>query len=237
MHSSIDRLLRKLRLRWEIPPDAAAALESVMQPPRRYARGEEMIAQFAKPNESTLMVAGVAGRLVTLEDGAEQVTALHIAGDFVDLHSLYLRRQDHSVVALDDCVVATAPHGPLAEVATNYPAWALAFGYLLAWDAAVHRRWIVMLGRQTARAAFAHLICELWTRNRDVGLAEGPAFDLPLTQVELANVLGLSTVHANRVVQSLRAEGLIRWRSARVEILDWDRLAALAQFDTAYLQH
>jgi CRP-like cAMP-binding protein len=91
------------------------------------------------------------------------------------------------------------------------------------------------MGRRSALEHTAHLLCELFLRLRAVGLTEDDSFKLPLTQVELGDTLGLSTVHVNRVVQELRAKGLITWRGATLVIDDWKRLQGLAEFDPTYL--
>jgi CRP-like cAMP-binding protein len=105
----------------------------------------------------------------------------------------------------------------------------------MAVDGAIHRRWIVSIGRQSALEHAAHLFCEMFLRLQAVGLTEDDSFKLPLTQAELGDTLGLSTVHVNRVIQELRAEGLITWRGETVVITDWPRLQQIAEFDPTFL--
>lgn len=91
-------------------------------------------------------------------------------------------------------------------------------------------------GQRSALERLAHLLCEVFTRLEVGGLNDGQAFLLPLTQAELGDTLGISLVHANRVVGELRARGIVRWRGEQVEILDWPALRDLAEFDPAYLE-
>lgn len=103
-------------------------------------------------------------------------------------------------------------------------------------DAAIHRQWLAVIGRRSGLGGLAHLLCELYLRLEVVGRVEDRSFRLPLTQSVLGDMLGLSTVHINRLVAELRAQGLVNWTSGQVEILDWPRLAAIAEFDPAYLR-
>ncbi len=123
----------------------------------------------------------------------------------------------------------------LSAISENHPHLTRLLGLHIAVDAAIHRQWIVSIGRQSAREQAAHLLCELFIRLQAVGLTEGHSFKLPLTQAELGDTLGLSTVHVNRMLQELRAEGLITWRGETVVLEDWPRLQEVAEFDPAFL--
>ena len=231
-----DRLFRKLS-QFEAPaPDAWEALQRAFSPQRRYSAGEAILKQFSSPRESTLVLAGLAGRLVTLEGGAQQITALHVAGDFVDLHAFLLRRLDHSVVAMTDCTIASADHGALERITEDFPALTRSLWFLTVTDAAIHRQWLTALGRRDALQRAAHQICELYIRLADVGLATNGRFELDLTQAQFADVLCISTVHANRIVRDLRERGLVDWKRSEARVLDWTRLSRLAEFDPTYLQ-
>ncbi|MBU1378827.1 MAG: Crp/Fnr family transcriptional regulator [Alphaproteobacteria bacterium] len=232
----IDRFFRRL-VRYG-PPDAEerAALQAILTPPRTVAAGETMIRQFDKPQASTLLLDGLVGRVVTLSGGSQQITALQVPGDFVDLHAFLLARMDHSVVALTDTLVTTAPHRALRSLMDRYPRLGRALWYLTLVDASIHRHWLTVVGRRQATGRAAHLLCELYVRLQDVGLARDGAFTLGLTQAEVGDVLSLSAVHVNRVVQELRARGLVAWDRRQVVIRDWDGLCALAEFEPTYLQ-
>jgi CRP-like cAMP-binding protein len=181
-------------------------------------------------------VSGFTARYQVLEEGARQITALHVAGDFVDLHSLLLKPMDHGVVALSDCQIMKVDHGRLRAIAGQHPHLGRMLWLNTLIDAAIHRQWIVAMGRRTALEHAAHLLCEVYSLLSVVGLAPDMTFEFPITQQDLADALGLSSVHVNRTVQDLRIRGLISWDGTTARILDWDGLAALAEFDPTYLQ-
>ena len=233
----LDPFLRRLK-RYGPPSDEeCAALIEALTPPAVVPAGHEIIQQFTQPRISTLLLSGTIGRVVTLKRGAQQITALQVPGDFVDLHAFLLGNLDHSIVALSDCLTATVAHDDLRRITNRYPRLGRSLWFLTLVDAAVHRQWLAVLGRREALGRVAHVLCELYTRLADVGLAQKGQFELGLTQMHMADVLGLSAVHVNRVAQLLRRRGLITWdRRGGIEILDWDTLAELAEFDPAYLQ-
>jgi CRP-like cAMP-binding protein len=181
------------------------------------------------------MLNGIACRYRTMLEGRRQIISLQFAGDMCDLHSLLLEPLDHAIGALSACTVAQIPHETVRQVIRRYPRLGEAFWRDTLIDGSVFREWIVSLGRRSAYARVAHLFCEALVRLRAVGVVEGCEFDLPLTQGDLADVFGLSIVHVNRVMQRLRAEGLLGMRGGRVAIHDWPGLKAAAEFSSAYL--
>jgi CRP-like cAMP-binding protein len=138
-----------------------------------------------------------------------------VPGDFVDLHSFFVKRIDHGVMAVTPCTVGVVPHDALHAISETQPHLTRVLGVNMAVVAAIHRQWIVSIGRQSALEHAAHLLCELFFRLQVIGLTEDYSFKLPLTQAEMADTLGLSTVHVNRILQELRAQGLIIWRGKR----------------------
>jgi CRP-like cAMP-binding protein len=198
-------------------------------------KGEDIVREGDRPTESIVLLEGFAGRYNLLRNGKRQITALHVPGDFVDLHSFLVKKMDHAVLAIMPCSVGFVPHELLREISENHPHLARVLGVNIAVDAASHRQWIVAMGRRSALEHTAHLICELFLRLRAVGLTEDDSFKLPLTQADLGDTLGLSTVHVNRVVQDLRKKGLITWRGETLVIDDWERLQELAEFDPTFL--
>jgi CRP-like cAMP-binding protein len=194
-----------------------------------------MVREGDRPTESTVLIMGFAARYNLLQSGKRQIAALHVPGDFVDLHSFLVKKMDHAVLALTPCTVGAVPHETLHGISENHPHLARLLAVHIAVDGAIHRQWIVAMGRRSALEHTAHLLCELFLRLQVVGLTESYSFKLPLTQAELGDTLGLSTVHVNRVLQELRKEGLITWRGETVVIEDWPRLQELAEFDPAFL--
>jgi CRP-like cAMP-binding protein len=210
-------------------------LRQTMKGGRTFDAGGEIVRQGDRPAHSCLLLEGWAARSKTLEDGGRQITALHVPGDFVDLHSFLLHEMDHSVVALTACRIAFVPHENLRRVLDDYPHLTRLFWLNTLVDAAIHRNWIVAMGRLPAVNRMAQLVCEIYVRLEVVELARNLYFDFPLTQPVIADSLGLSLVHVNRALRNLRTQGLIVRRARTVQIPDWERLAAFASFDPTYL--
>jgi CRP-like cAMP-binding protein len=214
--------------------DKSAMLAAVRRT-REVAGDSDIVSDGDRPIHSCLLTRGFAARYKVLPNGKRQITAIHVAGDFVDLHSFLLKRMDHGVVALTACTVDEVPHAALERITEALPQLTRILWLSTLVDGAIHREWIVCLGRRSAHAHCAHLLCELLLRLEVVGLAEHGRFVFPITQEELADALGISAVHVNRTLQDLRAEGLITWIGDTVTVLDRVRLAQVAQFDATYL--
>lgn len=195
----------------------------------------ELVRQDEISHQSLLLEQGWACRYGALPDGRRQILALHVSGDFVDLQSFPLKRMDHTVATLSRCRIAVYPHENLRRLSETMPHLTRLLWMATLIDAAILRQWLLGAGQRSALERAAHLICELFTRLDVVGAAPDGVFNLPLTQAELGDALGVSQVHANRVVGELRSRGLVTWRDETVRILDWPGLQALAEFDPTYL--
>lgn len=228
-------LLQSLNARAVLTAEQEALLISMRRHERVYRRGAAIVMSRSTLTESCLLVDGIAARETINSEGKRQFSALHFAGDFIDLHGFVLKEIDHGVTALADCTVVFVPHTEIARVIALSPAIGRALWMLTAIDAAIQRAWIACLGRSRAIAHLAHLICETYLRLRLVERADSYRFSFALTQVELADALGLSPVHMNRTIQELRATGLVTWDGFEVVIQNWDGLLALAEFDGTYL--
>jgi len=202
---------------------------------RSYAAGAVIAAEGDRPSTSAMLVRGLAARVGYVQDGGRQITTFHIAGDFLDLNALVLKRLDHGVVALSACDTLVLPHAALVEITEKHPHLTRLLWLSTLLDGAIHRQWLLVHGRMGAREHMAHLFCEMYERSRAAGIASGTTFPFPLTQSDLADAMGMSSVHVNRTLQSLRAEGLLWWDGTTAEIHDWDRLMRFAQFDPAFL--
>lgn len=231
----IDDHLAKLRKRDVISAEEVQALRDSIINPRRVGADQVIIPAGIEVNESTLLLEGWTARIHDLASGQRQISELHIAGDFVDLHSFTLKRLDHDLVALTHCTVAVLPHDRLREITEKSPHLARVYWFTTNLDAAIHRQWEVSLGRRTALAAMAALFCELFIRLDIIGRTRGDSFDFPLTQERLAECLGMTAVHANRTLQELRARELIRLQGKVLTILDRKGLQAVAEFSPDYL--
>lgn len=231
-----NALIEKLTRRDVVSASEIAALAEVLDPPRKVDAHVDIVLEHAYAEHSILLLEGFTARYSTLSDGRRQITEINVAGDFVDLHSLLMKQMDHGVVTLTPCVIAHAPHSRLRRLTEEHAHLTRLLWLDTIVDAAIHRQWLVAMGRRSGLGHLAHLVCELFTRLSAVGLTEGQTFNLPLTQTVLSDALGLSTVHVNRLIAELRREGLVRWSNPQVEILDWPRLSQIAEFDPTYLR-
>jgi CRP-like cAMP-binding protein len=166
--------------------------------------------------------------------GGRQIMAYLVPGDFCDLHVFILKAMDHSIGTLSQCSVVSIDRARIVEL-TERPAIARALWWATLVDEATVREWVVNVGARPADERLAHLLCELLVRLKAVGLADGGSYELPITQVDLADTVGLSTVHVNRVLQRLRALELITLRNGRLVILDVEKLNAFSGFNPNYL--
>jgi CRP-like cAMP-binding protein len=230
-----ERLIVKLESIADLSPEAKAALSGLPIRQRKFDENTDLVRQGDAPTDSCLIVEGFVCRYKLLGEGQRQIMSFHIPGDMPDLQSLHLRTMDHSLSALTPTTAVFIPHAAIHEVTRTVPEIASVFWRDTLIDAAVFREWLAGVGRRSAHQRIAHVICEVYVRLRSVGLAHDDAFQLPVTQAELADALGLSSVHVNRVLQDLRRDGLITYRGKFVVIGDWDRLKAAGDFDAAYL--
>lgn len=197
---------------------------------------QDIVRQHDRLDRSSLMLEGWCCRYLTLSDGRRQILALHVPGEFVDLHSFPVKRMDHNVATLTRCRLGYAPHENLRRLTETHPHLTRLLWLSTLIDGAILRQWLLGVGQRSALENTAHMLCELYLRLQVAGLAGAHAFAFPLTQVELADALGISAVHTNRVLQELRARRLVAWQAGKAQILNWEGLAALAEFDPAYLE-
>lgn len=231
----IERHLMKLRLRDEISAEEEAAIRGSVGEVREVGADVKLIRAGEELDVSLLLLEGVACRFKDLRNGERQISELHVAGDFMDLHSFTLKRLDHHVMTLTPCTMAVVPHDAIRQITEDHPHLTRVYWFSTNMDAAIHREWELSLGRRTAMQRVANLFCELYVRLDVVGLAEKNSYALSLTQTDLAECLGLTSVHVNRMLKDLREQELATYRSGRVEILDWERLQKVAEFDPSYL--
>jgi CRP-like cAMP-binding protein len=231
----IESLLLNLRSHDIVTRDEEDRLRSILQRERRFSVGEDLVSEGTRPGYSTLLIDGFAARYKHMEDGSRQITALNLSGDFVDLHAFPLKTMDHGIVAMSPCHVAFVDHFDLVRITEVAPHLTRLLWLDTLIDGAIHREWIVAMGRRTKKAHLAHLICELFLRLQVVERTDGNSFHFPLSQAEMADVLGLSIVHFNKTLQALRKEGLFTWENRTIAILDWQRLNEVAEFDPTYL--
>lgn len=215
--------------------DMEALLRTVVR--RRAVKSRsQVLREGDKPRVAHVLLHGHTFRYRMLVDGRRQITAILVPGDVCDLEAVMRGRADYSVGALTDCILGEIPAERIADPTTHDPEMTRALWRRSLRDQAISREWLVNMGRRDALEKISNLICELRFRLASVGLASDIAFQLHLTQSELADVLGLSCVHINRVLQQLRRSGLIQLSDGTLTVLDVALLEAVAGFDPIYLR-
>lgn len=228
-------LIRKLEQHGPLSDEEKQVLQHITARTVVYQPREDIVPEASTPSHSSLIVSGFAIRQNHSLDGRRQITAFHVPGDFADLHSFLLNPIDDGVAALTTCTVSQVPHSDLKEITKNYPYLTRVLWLTTLIDGAVHRAWMTTLGRMEARERLAHFLCELRDRLGSMGMMKEDSYELPITQEELGDAFGMTTVHVNRVLQGLRADGLITSRGRTLVIDDWERLQQVGQYIPDYL--
>jgi CRP-like cAMP-binding protein len=231
----IDKLLIKLRSFDAVSAQEEQALRSAVWTTADYKRGETIVRAKTEREHCDLLLDGFVTRSKSLKSGARLVLQFAVPGDFIDLHSLVLKELDHDLDAVSDCRVALFKHDALRDVMARHPHLGRVLWLSTVVDAAIHREWMLTFGRRSAAGRLAHLFCELQVRLTAAGMATHGKYELPLNQTELADLVGLTAVHTNRVLRKFREDGLLTFKSKTVEVQNWDGLVALAEFDPFYL--
>jgi CRP-like cAMP-binding protein len=181
------------------------------------------------------MLKGWAARFKTLQDGSRQIVDFVIPGDFCDLHVALLSEMDHGIVALTPCSVARIDEAEIAKLTSENNQIVRAMWWSTLVDQGILREWVLNVGRRNAYGRIAHLLCEMHFRMNRVGLVEHERLALPVTQEELADATGLTSVHVNRTLQRLRRENLVEVRGGMLTLLDVPGLHEAAGFNPSYL--
>jgi CRP-like cAMP-binding protein len=228
-------LLRKLGNFTALSEEESEAVIECCKDVRTVGAREDVISQGDRTGGVKLLLDGFACRYKTLEDGRRQIVAYFVPGDLCDLRVFILKRMDHSIGAIAPSRVATIAPDNMLKLMHTYPALTRALWWSTLVEEAIAREWILNVGQRNALERTGHLFCELLYRFRAVGLNEGLACTLPLTQVELAETLGLSPVHVNRTLQELRRQKLITLDDGTLTIQNLQALEELSFFNAEYL--
>ena len=188
-----------------------------------------------RPLRSFIVLEGLLSTSKTLRDGRMQITAFHIPGDMPDLQAPHLEVLDSDIGAVSNCVLAFMTHEDLRPFCERHPRLAAALWRATLVEGAISREWVVNVGQRDALSRLAHLFCEMMTRLDAVGLVEDRSCILALTQQDLSEATGLSSVHINRTLQELRARGLVTFGQSRLTVHDFDELARVGEFQADYL--
>ncbi len=231
-----ERLLTGLRALGSIGDIAVAEASHLPMHVREVGPHHDVLREGDTSDSCCLIVDGLFTRLTMVAGGRRQILSYHLPGDIPDLQGLHYPKIDFSLSALTPGCVAFIAHSALHNAIERAPDLGSLLWRLTLVDAAMLRARIASIGRRSSYQRMAHLICELFVRMRALGLADENGFALPLTQIDLADALGLSAVHVNRTLQQLRHDGVIVSNGRHLAFTDWPRLKAVADFDDGYLQ-
>jgi CRP-like cAMP-binding protein len=230
-----EAMIRKLRNNTNLDADDIEAIRALPVNIKQLPANTVIVREGDKPAQSCLMIEGYSVRSKTTDEGRRQILSIHIAGDIPDLQSLHLHVMDHDFTTLSACTLGLISHDSLRAVTRSRPLVAEALWRETLVDAAIFREWIVNVGRRQAPQRLAHLILEMRARLAAIGREGNGHYELPMTQVDLADALGLTSVHVNRVLQVLRADGLMDIRNNVVTLGDAEKLMQMGDFDDLYL--
>lgn len=226
--------LRKLQSYVHLSDADRMWLTEALGPPRAVAARADISAEGDEPRVNVLL-EGWACRYRQFADGRRQIVSLLLPGEACDPDILLLDRQDHATGALTRCTLAPISGAALRALTARSPALDYALRREVLATASIQREWTASLGRRSAIERLAHLFCELHARLTAVGLAQGSSYPMPLTQSDLADALGQTSVHINRTLRDLRGLGLVSLVNRCLIVHDPSGLAELAHFDAAYL--
>jgi len=231
----IEKLLIKMRARDYITEAEENILRGLVSETKMVAADFTVVRADTELFVSNILLDGLMCRYKDLGNGERQITEIHVPGDFVDLHSFPLKRLDHNVMTLVPSRIAIVPHDKIQSITETQPHLTRLLWFSTALDAAIHREWELSLGRRTSIARLAHVFCELHARLEIVGMTDGGRYNLPITQYDLAECLGLTPIHVNRMLRELRKSHLVTFHNKMVSILNFTDLKRIAEFTPDYL--
>ena len=227
----LDLLLRKLETHSRLEEDDRQAVLALPYTLKTLEPQSYTVREGDAPQVCAVLISGFAYRQKLTGDGSRQILALHIPGEALDLQNLFLDVSDHNVQTLTRAEVALIPRHEVQKLARSRTAVGHAILVSLLVEASIFREWILNVGRRDARTRLAHVLCEFSIRLEAQGLADENGYELPMTQEQLADVLGLTSVHVNRTIMALEAEGLIARDKRRVRFPNWRQMRDVADFN------
>ncbi|HEV2867605.1 MAG TPA: Crp/Fnr family transcriptional regulator [Allosphingosinicella sp.] len=231
----LDLLVRKLRQHATLSDGDEQAILALPYRMRTVEAGSYVLREGDPPLQCAVLVSGFAYRQKLTGDGARQIVAIHIPGEALDFQNMFLEVADHSIQVLTRAELAFVPREAFQAIARARPGVGNAIFVTTLVDASIFREWVLNVGRRDAMTRLGHLLCEFALRLEEQGIADEYSYELPMTQEQLADAVGLTPVHVNRTLKTLEAQGLIRRSRRNVVIPDWERLRKAGDFNSRYL--
>lgn len=233
--SPLAGMVNKFAGRSSMSPGDRAGLCGLPYTSRLFDAGRYLVREGDSPDHCNILVSGLTCRHKITGDGLRQIVAINVPGEVIDLQMLYLKIADHSVQTLGQCEVVTVSRDLFRKLADERPSIAYAIFAMILTEASISSEWILNIGRRNARTRIAHLFCELAARMDKPDIAPGQTYKLPMTQEQLGDAIGLTAVHVNRMIKELTKDGLVVISKHTITIPNWDKLAAVADFNSRYL--
>lgn len=228
-------LARKLGAFVALSEIELCVLEGLHKRRRTFVAGRDLVHQGRSEQAAYILISGWACSYKRLQNGQRQIIDFQIPGDFLGLRSVALHLSDHSIEPLTDIEVTEVQIDDLLAAFSNTPRLATAVFWAASRDEAMVVEHLVSIGRRDAFERTAHFLLELGTRLSLIGMGSKEGYACPLSQNLLADTLGLSAIHMNRVLRQLREQGMVTFRDGVVTFDDYDRLSRFANFDRTYL--
>lgn len=233
--SPLDLMIRRLETHARLEDADRAALMALPYVLRTLDASSYLVREGYSPDQCAVLVTGFAFRQKLTGEGTRQIVSLHVPGDALDLQNLFLDIADHNVQTLTRAEVAIIPRAALREIVRANPAIAHAILVFVLIEASIFREWVLNVGRRDARSRVAHLLCEFAIRLDSLNLAEPGGYELPMTQEQIGDAVGLTPVHVNRTLKALEAQGLITRNRRHISFPQWQALREVADFSARYL--
>jgi CRP-like cAMP-binding protein len=233
---SMSPFLQRLRQHSYLTEEEAEAILGLPFHPCHVAANQDFVQHQERVTHSCFVLEGMVGTFGENKRGDRQITSFFVTGDMVDLHTVVVPEAPAAVQALVTSTILKVPHSALRELAGQHPGVAEAFWRQCVVDAAILSEWVVNVGRRDARSRMAHLFCELACRSGRQAEDDQFEFNFPISQSQLADMVGLTPVHVNRTLKGLREDRIVGVVNRLVRISNWDRLAQIGEFDPAYLR-
>lgn len=231
-----NAFVRKLADRVALSADDIAVLEDACAMDRCFPAKHDLIREGDEPGPVFVFLEGWGCRYKILPEGGRQILAFMMPGDFCDMHTSVLDEMDHSIATVTAARIAMIPRVKMEDMLHLSPAITRAFWLMQLVDLGVARSWIASIGRRGSMERVAHLMCELYFRANAFCLLKDGQCSMPLSQILLADALGLTPVHVNRVLRRLKAAGVMSLDKKALIISDIAQLVRIAGFDDTYLQ-
>lgn len=234
-NDAFAQVVQKLGRLAQLDPADRAAIRSLplsidTAPPEHL-----LVREGDKATSCCMLLEGYACRYKTTSNGGRQIVSFHIPGDILDLQHLLLSRADHNLLTITQATFAWIPAADLKRLAQERPRISEALWRDTLIDASIFREWVLNVGRRDAKSRVAHMLCEFAARREAAGLGSPEHFPFPMSQAQIADATGMDPVLVGRVLHVLEREGMLAARRPAVEILDWDRIRRVADFNPDYL--